>query len=118
MAPPVDARVAALVDNAADLSDQDEDALIDALEQDEGLDGLRERRLQQLHTEYLLAKEMRDSGHGTYEEIKDEKALMDITTSTRLCVVHFFSPDFNRCRIMDSRLEVSIPPTMRTSPWF
>lgn len=104
--PAVDARVAALIDKTADLSDQDEDALIDALEQDEGLGGLRERRLQQLHNEYVLAKQMRDSGHGIYEEIKDEKALMDITTSTRLCVIHFFSPDFNRCRIMDSRLEV------------
>lgn len=107
MAPAIDARVASIVDKTADLSDQDEDALIDALERDEGLDGLRERRLQQLHSEFLLAKEMRDSGHGTYDEIKDEKALMEITTSTKLCVVHFFSPDFNRCRIMDSRIEVS-----------
>ena len=39
-------------------------------------------------------------------EIKDEKALMDITTSTKLCVVHYMKPDFNRCRIMDEKLRV------------
>jgi hypothetical protein len=39
--------------------------------------------------------------------MSDEKALMDVTTSTKLVVVHFFHPDFNRCRIMDGHLEVS-----------
>jgi thioredoxin-like negative regulator of GroEL len=47
---------------------------------------------------------MRETSHGTYSEIKDEKELMDITTSTKLCVVHFMKPDFNRCRIMDEKL--------------
>ena len=30
---------------------------------------------------------------------------MDLTTSTKLCVVHFFKPDFGRCSIMDAHLE-------------
>jgi hypothetical protein len=102
----LDAKVAALVDTARD-DESDEDALIAELENDSELDAFREQRLQQLHAEFNQAKQLRAKEHGTYVEIKDEKALMDITTSTKLCVVHFFKPDFNRCRIMDEHLEVS-----------
>lgn len=104
----LDPKVARAVDRATHDDDSDEDALIAALEDDSELDAFREQRLQQLHTEFSRAKEMRATEHGAYAEIKDEKALMDITTSTKLCVVHFFKPDFNRCRIMDGHLEVSI----------
>lgn len=104
----LDPKVARAVDRATHDDDSDEDALIAALEDDSELDAFREQRLQQLHAEFSRAKEMRATEHGTYAEIKDEKALMDITTSTKLCVVHFFKPDFNRCRIMDGHLEVSI----------
>ena len=103
----LDTKVASIVDRAARDDDSDEDALIAALEDDSELDAFREQRLQQLHAEYSRAQQLKASEHGTYTEIKDEKALMDITTSTKLCVVHFFKPDFNRCRIMDTHLEVS-----------
>ncbi|GME29038.1 putative gtpase inhibitor [Neofusicoccum parvum] len=103
----IDAKVAAIVDK--DRDSDDEDALIAELEADDSLDGLREQRLQQLHAEFTRAKQMRSSEHGTYQEIKEEKALMDITTSTKLCVVHFFHADFNRCRIMDGHIETLAP---------
>lgn len=105
----LDPKVARAVDRATHDDDSDEDALIAALEDDSELDAFREQRLQQLHAEFSRAKEMRATEHGTYAEIKDEKALMDITTSTKLCVVHFFKPDFNRCRIMDGHLEDLAP---------
>ncbi|CAO2649511.1 Nn.00g068960.m01.CDS01 [Neocucurbitaria sp. VM-36] len=101
----LDSKVASIVDRAARDDDSDEDALIAALEDDSELDAFREQRLQQLHAEYNRAQQLKASEHGTYTEIKDEKALMDITTSTKLCIVHFFKPDFNRCRIMDTHLE-------------
>ncbi|KAF9631332.1 hypothetical protein BFW01_g2194 [Lasiodiplodia theobromae] len=103
----IDAKVAAIVDKPHD--SDDEDALIAELEDDDALDAFREQRLQQLHQEFTRAKQMRNSEHGTYQEIKEEKALMDITTSTKLCVVHFFHADFNRCRIMDNHLETLAP---------
>lgn len=102
----LDSKVAALVDRAARDDDSDEDALIAALEDDLELDAFREQRLQQLHAEYNRAQELKASEHGKYTEIKEEKALMDITTSTKLCVVHFFKPDFHRCGVMDTHLEV------------
>lgn len=104
--PELDPKVAAVVDSAAQENDSDEDDLIAQLEDDSELDAFREQRLQQLHAEFNKARQLRANDHGTYVEIKDEKALMDITTSTKLCVVHFFKPDFNRCRIMDTHLEV------------
>ncbi|EMD91958.1 hypothetical protein COCC4DRAFT_74204 [Bipolaris maydis ATCC 48331] len=105
----LDPKVASLVDKAAREDDSDEDALIASLEDDEALDAFREQRLQQLHQEYDKARRLKESDHGRYSEIKDEKVLMDITTSTKLCVVHFFKPDFNRCRIMDTHLESLAP---------
>lgn len=103
----LDPKVASVIDRAARDDDSDEDALIAALEEDDSdLNAFREQRLQQLHAEFDKARRLKANEHGTYTEIKDEKALMDITTSTKLCVVHFFKPDFNRCRIMDTHLEV------------
>lgn len=103
----LDPKVASTIDRAIRDDESDEDALIASLEDDSELDAFREQRLQQLHAEFDKARRLKDNEHGTYTEIKDEKALMDITTSTKLCVVHFSKPDFNRCRIMDTHLEVS-----------
>lgn len=105
----IDPTVAAVLDRPprVDGSD-DEDALIAALEDDDdhALTVLREQRLQQLHSEISRAKQMRDAGTGAYTEIKDEKEVMDITTSAKLAVVHFFKSDFGRCGVIDQHLEV------------
>ncbi|OSS45287.1 hypothetical protein B5807_10160 [Epicoccum nigrum] len=105
----LDAKVAAVIDRAAKNDESDEDDLIAQLEDDSELDAFRAQRIQQLHDEFDRARRLKDSQHGTYTEIKDEKALMDITTSTKNCIVHFFKPDFNRCRIMDTHLESLAP---------
>lgn len=107
----LDPKVASLLDRRNADSD-DEDALISALEEDSGSNSLaafREQRLQQLHAEMSRAKAMRASDTGKYTEIKDEKQVMDITTSTKLCVVHFMKPDFARCRVMDAKLAALAP---------
>lgn len=101
----IDAQVAALVDKTEYNSD-DEDALIESLEDSPALDAFREQRIQQLHAEFTRAKSQKNQGFGDYTEIKDEKALMDLTTSSKHAVVHFSKEDFQRCRVMDSHLEV------------
>ncbi|KAI9697940.1 MAG: hypothetical protein M1836_004293 [Candelina mexicana] len=104
----LDPTVASILDTST--PDLDEDTLLDSLENDTTvLDAFREQRLRQLHSELSRAKDMRDREYGTYAEIKDEKTLMDITTSAKLCVVHFFKPDFARCGIMDGHLEALAP---------
>lgn len=86
----------------------DEDALLESLENDTendpSLAHLREARIQQLASELKRSKQLRSEGFGSYDQIKDEKRLMEMTTSTKHCVVHFYKPDFNRCRIMDGHL--------------
>ncbi|CZT21252.1 related to PLP1 Phosducin homologue likely to be involved in regulation of pheromone response [Ramularia collo-cygni] len=110
MATALDPKVAAVLDHRRtnNHDSDDEDALIAELEDEEDttFSALREKRLEQLHSEVTRAKLMRETSHGTYNEILDEKVLMDITTSTKLVVVHFMKPDFNRCRIMDEKLRV------------
>lgn len=104
----IDPTVANILDRQTADDDKD-DELIAELESEEdnaAISALRERRLEQLHQEINRAKVLKESQHGTYAEIKDEKELLDITTSTKFCIVHFMKPDFNRCRIMDSKLEV------------
>ena len=104
----IDPTVARILDRQRADSD-DEDALIAELEEEDdntAFSALREKRLEQLHAEMNRAKMLKETQHGTYKEIKDEKELMEITTSTKLCVVHFMKPDFNRCRIMDEKLQV------------
>jgi hypothetical protein len=105
----LDPTVAAILDRPGGTIDSDdEDALIAALEEDDDptFSALREQRLQQLHSEMSRAKQMRESGNGTYTEVKDEKAVMDITTNTKYAVVHFFKTDFGRCGVMDQHLDV------------
>lgn len=50
-------------------------------------------------------KKMKESHHGTYTEV-EEKDILDITTKTKYAVVHFYTSDFKRCKIIDSHLEV------------
>lgn len=113
----IDPRVASVLDNqsrhhgadaAADNNDDDEDvdAMIASLETDSSLDAYREQRLEQLNAELSREKQLRKSEHGLYMRLKEEKVLMDIVKSTKLCVIHFFKPDFARCNIMDRHLEV------------
>ncbi|KAK3715378.1 hypothetical protein LTR37_007106 [Vermiconidia calcicola] len=105
----IDPRVAKVLDRKVAPDSDDEDALIAELEEDDdGFSALREKRLEQLHSEMTRAKVLKETQHGTYMEIKDEKQLMDITTSTKLCVVHFMKPDFNRCRIMDEKIRTLV----------
>lgn len=110
----LDPKVSAVLDRnqRRGADEEDEDELISALEEDDdddALSGFREQRLQQLHAEMTRAKQMRNSDYGTYMEIKEEKQLMDLTTSAKYCVVHFMKPDFTRCRTMDQKLEALAP---------
>lgn len=99
----IDSHVASVLDASGS---DDEDALIASLEDSPNLDAFREQRIQQLHSEFSRAKAQKSQGFGTYTEIKEEKALMDLTTEIKYVVVHFAKDDFARCGTMDLHLEV------------
>ncbi|TPX32907.1 hypothetical protein SmJEL517_g04065 [Synchytrium microbalum] len=86
----------------------DEDAIFQELERDDDMEGalFREQRMEQLRREAHKLQEMKASAHGTYEEIRTEKEVLKITTTTKFCVVHFFHKEFRRCQIMDKHLGI------------
>ncbi|KAF3229318.1 hypothetical protein TWF106_004236 [Orbilia oligospora] len=109
----MDERVAKILDTRTDKGrkaddSDDEDALLDELEKEEDdvLDGFRERRMQQLHEELSRERKMKAENQGVYFETTTEKEVMDLTTSRKYSLVHFFHPDFRRCKIMDTHLEI------------
>ena len=44
--------------------------------------------------------------HFLFRELTEEKKFLDLTTTEKKCVVHFYHTDFRRCAIMDTHLEV------------
>ncbi|CAH1762633.1 17181_t:CDS:2 [Entrophospora sp. SA101] len=109
----VDERVQEVLDKITETNksgtseeDLDDEKLFEELENDDfDLTNLREKRMEQLKQEMEKLKEMRQNDHGSYVEIDNEKEILKITTSTNLCVVHFFHKDFRRCQIMDKHLK-------------
>ncbi|GAA6007283.1 hypothetical protein JCM11491_003074 [Sporobolomyces phaffii] len=89
--------------------DDDDDALLEELEDDLDNDfelgGFREKRMMELKAQLDAAQQRQESGYGQYTEIKVEKVLLDKTSKAKRSVVHFFHPDFRRCKIMDKHLE-------------
>ncbi|KAI5854752.1 thioredoxin-like protein [Tricharina praecox] len=106
---PLDATVTKVLDRDRADSDDEDELLAELEREDSALDGFRERRLQQLHDEFARAAAHRSGGGGTYLNVEDEKAVMDITTNNKNSVVHFFHSDFRRCKILDTHLELLAP---------
>ncbi|KNE57642.1 hypothetical protein AMAG_04507 [Allomyces macrogynus ATCC 38327] len=101
-------------DRILDHLDSDDELFDDLERDDDDLAGFREQRIEQLKAELERARAMRENAHGTYAEIKDEKEVLKITTSTNKCVVHFFHKEFRRCAIMDKHLEALASKHFRT----
>ncbi|KAK7099284.1 uncharacterized protein [Littorina saxatilis] len=82
-----------------------EEQLWEELEKEDIPSYIRESRLEALKKKSYQFNSMKDKQHGEYTLLEEEKAFLDTTTSERLCIVHFFHPDFRRCAIVDSHLE-------------
>ncbi|KAG0272031.1 hypothetical protein BGZ95_000096 [Linnemannia exigua] len=84
----------------------DDDELFEELENDDyHMASFREQRIEELKEEVAKRKMMVESESGIYKDITDEKEVMDITTKTKRCVIHFYHSDFRRCMIVDKHLE-------------
>ncbi|KAI0307296.1 thioredoxin-like protein [Multifurca ochricompacta] len=94
----------------------DEDELLAELEaeieNDEG--PLREQGLKELQREMERIKQMRESMHGKYAEMTDEKEVIRTSASEPLCVIHFYHSNFRRCAIMDKHLGALAPKYFNT----
>ena len=83
--------------------------------QDEGPDDeddellfLRERRMQALKKQQLKEVEWRGKQHGSYREITQDDFFNTVVRDkggSDDVVVHFYHKDFEKCKVMDSRLQ-------------
>lgn len=90
-------------DNLDDLEDND---FLDELDDDEAFSAYRAQRSQELARLVKDVKRNASQNQG-YGEVRlvSEKEFFDVTTSNDLVVVHFFHPDFQRCKILNRRLQ-------------
>ena len=93
--------------------DDDNDAIFAALENEDDT-SYRTQRLQQLNAELASKKTNRDDSRAgapfvspgkTYPTLDNDQAVLDFTTQTTRCIIHFAHTDFARCGVMDTRLE-------------
>lgn len=83
------------------------EALEDELEADSGfMSSYREQRLAEYKRELERTAEARDADvHGKLSEMKVEKDVIQATLKNKRTIIHFYHPDFRRCRLMDKHLE-------------
>ncbi|CAL1537651.1 unnamed protein product [Lymnaea stagnalis] len=103
--------VSATIEKANQIIDEPslaEDELLAELEKEDIPSHIREARLETLRQQSLQFKQLKELSFGEYTLLPDEKSFLELTTSTEIehCVVHFFHPDFRRCAIVDSHLEI------------
>ncbi|KAL9107542.1 MAG: hypothetical protein Q9227_007542 [Pyrenula ochraceoflavens] len=96
--------------DASSSEEPDEDALFEALEAEDD-SAFRAARMKELSEQIserkaAVAPGNAASGPGAYRTLGNDKEVLDFTTESEKCVVHFSHPDFGRCAVMDGHLEV------------
>lgn len=86
-------------------------ALLDSLAEDPHFDlsSHRERRLEELKEQVDKVRVLQSSEYGRMVTYGEEKRLIERMSKEKYCLVNFYHPDFQRCRIMDQRLEELAP---------
>lgn len=90
---------------------ESDDDLLELLEDDEANSKYRESRIQQLSKEFKRIDDAETNNHGNLGSVismEDERKIMDIVTNTELVLIHFYQPEFDKCKIMNNRLAVCI----------
>lgn len=73
---------------------------------DDDMEALREKRLQQLKRENDQKRDWLQKGHGEYLEISSEKEFFAECKDSPRVVVHFYRPTTVRCEIVDKHLKL------------
>ena len=87
----------------------------DGEDEDDDLAFLRERRMAMLKQQHEKQLEWIAKQHGTYREIQQDGFFNTVVRDkggSDQCVVHFFHNDFERCKVMDARLQDLAPSFM------
>lgn len=81
-------------------TNEEQGTLQDAETDDPELERIRNARLGRLRAQQQEKDENLRRGHGQYREITQDEFLPAVTGS-KMVICHFYSDDFERCRIMD-----------------
>lgn len=88
----------------------DSDDLLELLDEDDSaMAQYRAQRIQQLssHIKDIRHRQQQNAdGFGQVRIIENERDLMDLVTKEEKVLVHFYQPDFGRCKTMNERLEL------------
>jgi len=76
---------------------------------EDDLEALRSRRLEQIKKQQRQKQEWVSQGHGKYEEIGEEKAFFEEGQRSTNVVCHFFRSTTFRCKIVDKHLALLAP---------
>lgn len=91
------------VEIEADAKSDDEDGFFD--DDDPLMESIKARRIEQLKAQQAAERINAAQGHGEYREIVEEEFLKEVCGSVNV-VVHFYHPEFFRCKIMDKHLRI------------
>lgn len=89
-------------DDKSDYAGEEEDGK--GADQDDDLMAIRRKRMEQMMKKSKEAEEFKAKGHGELDEIKEEEFLKTVTKSYR-CVVHFYSDEFESCKVADHHMK-------------
>jgi len=93
---------------AAEDAVDEEIGKLDRMDEDE-LDGLRRKRLDQMKRIAKQKAGWAAAGHGVYGELTDEKEFFGELKKSKRAVVHFFRPSTWRCDVIDKHLAILAP---------
>lgn len=86
---------------------------MERLDEDD-IEVLRRRRVEQLKKVQAQKEEWRHKGHGEYREIVDQRQFFDELKESKRAVVHFYRPATWRCEIIDRHLYALAPKHLET----
>lgn len=71
--------------------------------EDPDMERLRQQRMAQLRDAAVARKQNQERGNGELREIVEEDFLKEVTGAPNV-IMHFFHPEFERCKVMDKYL--------------
>jgi len=92
----------------AETVEQQLDAEIQKLDEldTDGIEKLREERLDQLKKQVKQKQHFLSIGHGEYEELSEEKQFFEVTKKSPDVILHFYKQATPRCKIVDQHLNI------------
>ncbi|EQC38113.1 hypothetical protein SDRG_04543 [Saprolegnia diclina VS20] len=76
---------------------------LETMEEDD-LDRLRERRLQQIKAAATQMQKWKDAGHGEYTELSTQQEFFDVIKASECVILHFYSATNAHCPLLDKHL--------------